>query len=25
MHVRFVKISRKAVNELLSFVYGYSD
>ncbi|MBN1242996.1 MAG: PilZ domain-containing protein [Spirochaetales bacterium] len=25
MHIRFVKISRKAVNELLSFVYGYSD
>jgi len=25
MHVRFVKISRKAINELLSYVYGYAD
>ena len=25
MHVRFVKISRKAINSVLSYVYGYSD
>lgn len=25
MHVRFVKASRKAINSVLSYVYGYSD
>ncbi|HSV56448.1 MAG TPA: flagellar brake protein [Magnetospirillaceae bacterium] len=25
MHVRFVKLSRKAINSVLSYVYGYTD
>lgn len=25
MHIRFVKASRKAINSVLSYVYGYSD